>query len=406
MSILDEVKAIYEQLVNWRRYFHRHPELGYQEHKTATKVADTLNDLGYRVQEGVGKTGVMAVLENGPGPVILSRVDMDALPIQEENDVPYASENPGVMHACGHDAHIAIGLGVATLMAEHRNAWCGTLKLIFQPAEEGGNGAEAMIQDGVLEDPKPDAALAVHVWNDKPASVVAATPGPVMAAAEMWKAVFTGDGGHAAHPEQAIDPLVAAAMAVTALQTVVSRNVGALEAAVVTVGMFQSGDAFNIIPDQAMLKGTIRTYAPQVRETVLQRVEDILKGTAGTMGTTVKLAFKPLTPAVVNDEAITNVVQGTVRDILGPEALDIGMRTMGSEDAAYFLQEVPGCYIFIGSRPEKNAHPHHNPAFDIDERALHIGTVTVVETLRRLMPVANASAGDLRQTENTETTSA
>jgi amidohydrolase len=403
MSILDEVQAIYEQLITWRRYFHRHPELAYEEHETAAKVAGMLNDLGYHVQEGVGKTGVMAVLENGSGsgspaaPVVLSRVDMDALPIQEENDVPYASENPGVMHACGHDAHIAIGLGVATLMAKRRDAWRGTLKLIFQPAEEGGNGAEAMIQDGVLEDPKPNAALAVHVWNDKPAGVVAATPGPVMAAAEMWKAVFTGSGGHAAHPEQATDPLVTAAMAVTALQTVVSRNVGALEAAVVTVGMFQSGEAFNVIPDQAMLKGTIRTYDPKVRETVLQRVEDVLKGTARAMGATVVLNFKPLTPAVVNDEAVTNVVQSAVRDVLGPEALDIGMRTMGSEDAAYFLQEVPGCYIFIGSRPTKDAHPHHHPAFNIDEHALRVGTATVMETLRRLMPVDTASARNPRQ---------
>jgi amidohydrolase len=392
MSLLDEVQALYEQLVSWRRYFHRHPELGYQEYETAAKVADILNDLGYHVQQGMGKTGVLAVLENGPGPVVLSRVDMDALPIQEENDVPYASENPGVMHACGHDAHIAIGLGVATLMAKHRDAWRGTLKLIFQPAEEGGNGAEAMIEDGVLEDPRPDAALAVHVWNDKPAGVVAATPGPVMAAAEAWEAIFTGKGGHAAHPEQTVDPLVTAALAVTALQTVVSRNVSALETAVVTVGIFQSGDAFNVIPDQALLKGTIRTYDAQVRETVLQRMEDVLNGTARMMGATVDLDLKPLSPAVVNDEAITNVVQGAVRDVLGAEALDVGMRTMGSEDASFFLQAVPGCYIFIGSRPEKNPAPHHNPAFDIDERALRVGTVTVVESLRRLMPVADDAA--------------
>jgi amidohydrolase len=388
---------MYEQLITWRRYFHRHPELGYQEHETAAKVADTLNDLGYCVQQDVGRTGVMGVLENGEGPVVLSRVDMDALPIQEENNVPYASENPGVMHACGHDAHVAIGLGIATLMAQRRDAWRGTLKLIFQPAEEGGNGAEAMIQDGVLENPKPDAALAVHVWNDKPAGVVAATPGPVMAAAEAWEAIFTGDGGHAAHPEQTVDPLMTAALAVTALQTVVSRNVGALETAVVTVGMFRSGDAFNVIPDQAELQGTIRTYDPQVRETVLQRVENVLNGTAQMMGATVKLDLKPLTPAVVNDTAITDVVQNAVRDVLGPEALDVGMRTMGSEDAAYFLQEVPGCYIFIGSRPEKDAVPHHNPAFNIDERALHVGTVTVVETLRRLMPVDTASARNPQQ---------
>ncbi len=385
MTIQEEVKHIFEQLVDWRRYFHRHPELGYEEHNTASVVAKTLKDWGYTVQEGIARTGVVGLLENGPGPVVMARVDMDALPIQEESDVPYASETPGVMHACGHDAHIAIGLGTARLMAEQRETWQGTLKLIFQPAEEGGNGADLMIEEGVLENPRPDTALAIHVWNDKPAGVVAVRPGPVMAAAEIWNAVITGKGGHAAHPELSVDPIAVAALTVTALQTVVSRNVGALQSAVVTVGALLSGDAFNVIPDSAELRGTIRTFDPHVRASVLQRTREIIQGTAQAMGADVTLEIESLTPAVVNDAQVTTVVQDVVRDLLGSDALDTGMQTMGSEDAALFLQAVPGCYFFIGSRPEKNPASHHNPHFDIDESALYNGTLVLVAALQRLM---------------------
>ncbi len=384
---LDEARSLYEQLVAWRRDLHRHPELGLQEHRTAKIVAETLRGLGYTVREGVAETGVVGVLENGAGPVVMSRVDMDALPIQEENDVPYASQVPGVMHACGHDAHVAIGLGVATLMARRRELWRGTLKLIFQPGEEGMNGAEIMVKEGALENPRPDAALAVHVWNPLPVGIVGATPGPIMAAAEAWEATIVGKGGHAAHPEHTVDPLVTAALTVTALQTVTGRNVGALETAVVSVGMLRSGDTFNVIPERAEMRGTIRTYDAAVRETVIRRVREIVEGTARTMGAQATFTLHPLTPAVTNDPQITAVVQEVVTDLLGPEALKDDERTMGSEDVAFFFREVPGCYIFIGSGPEdRDERPHHNPHFDIDEEALVVGTAVVVEALRRLMP--------------------
>ena len=276
LPVLDEAQKLYDELVAWRRDLHQHPEIGLEEHRTAKFVAETLRDLGYSVETGIAQTGVVGLLENGDGPVIMNRVDMDALPIQEENDVPYASEAPGMMHACGHDAHVAIGLGIAKLMAQHREAWRGTLKLIFQPGEEGMNGAEIMVNEGVLENPRPDKALAIHVWNMMPVGVIGAVAGPVMAAAERWQAELHGKGGHAAHPEDTIDPLVAAAHVVTALQTVVSRNVGAQETAVVTVGMLRSGDTFNVIPDTAELRGTIRTYDPEARETVVTRVREIV----------------------------------------------------------------------------------------------------------------------------------
>jgi len=364
-----------------------HPELGLEERRSAGIIADILRGLGYRVQEGVAKTGVVGLLENGPGPVVMNRVDMDALPIQEANDVPYVSQHPGRMHACGHDAHMAIGLGVATLMAQHRNTWRGTLKLIFQPGEEGMNGAELMIKEGVLENPRPDVALAVHVWNRKPIGTFGAIAGPVMAGAESWNARITGKGGHGAMPEQTVDPIVTAALAITALQTIVSRNVSALDTAVVTVGALLSGDAFNVIPDFAELRGTIRTYNPETREIVLRRVREIIEGTARMMGAEATLGLYPLTPALINDAGVTSLVRGVVTDLFGANALEDDVRTMGSEDAAFFLQQIPGCFIFVGSGfTDRESPPHHNAHFDIDERALVNGVAVVVESLHRLMP--------------------
>lgn len=387
MQAYDEAQSIFESLVAWRRDFHMYPEIGLEEHRSARVIAETLRGLGYAVQEGVARTGVVGLLENGPGPVILNRVDMDALPIQEETGLPFASHIPGMMHACGHDAHMAMGLGVATLMAQRRDAWRGTLKVIFQPGEEGMNGAEIMVKEGILENPRPEAALAVHVWNPLPVGAIAATPGPVMAASETWEATITGKGGHGAMPEGTIDPIVTAAHIVTALQTVVSRNVSPLETAVVSVGMLRSGEAFNVIPPTADLRGTIRTFNPAVRETVLRRVQEIIEGAARVMGATTSFKLQPLTPAVVNDAQVTALVQAAATDLFGAAALHTDVRTMGSEDAAFILDAIPGCYLFVGSAfTDRETFAHHNPRFDIDERALVNGVALVVECLRRMMP--------------------
>lgn len=392
MSTLDEVKALDEQMIAWRRDFHRHPEVGLDLPRSETIIAETLRELGYAVETRIAQSGVVGVLENGDGPVVMVRADMDALPIQEENDVPYASETPGKMHACGHDAHMAIGLGVATLMAETRDAWQGTLKMVFQPGEEGDNGAHIMLKEGVLENPRPDYVLALHVWNPMRVGTVAVTPGPVMAAAEAWEAIIRGKGGHAAVPEDTVDPIVAAALTLTALQTIVSRNVGAEDTAVVTVGQLTAGDTFNVIPDFARLKGTVRTFDPDVREVALRRLHEVIEGTAKMMGAEAEVILHPVAPAVINHEAVTAVVQDAVRDVLGEEGLDVGMCTMGSEDAAFFLQEIPGCFFFVGSTPvEAEIHvPHHNPKFDIDEEVLPLGASVMVAALRRLMAVEEA----------------
>ncbi len=384
---VEEAERIYDQLVAWRRDFHQHPEMGLETYRTAGLVASTLRELGYTVQEGVAQSGVVGLLENGEGPVIMNRVDMDALPIQEENPADYASEVPECMHACGHDAHTAIGLGVAKIMAEGRENWSGTLKLIFQPGEEGENGAEIMVQEGVLENPRPLVILATHIWNHMPFGKVAAAPGPVMAAAEAFRVVFHGKGGHGALPEKSIDPVVTAAMAIMNLQTIISRNISALETAVISIGALHAGDAFNVIPETAELRGTIRTYDTGVRERVLKRMVTVIEGTAEMMGATAELELMPLTPALVNDRSVTSLVQEVVVDLLGEDALEIGERTMGSEDAAFFLQEVPGCYFFVASGPEDyQDRPHHSSRFDIEERALVNGVAVVVESLLRLMP--------------------
>jgi amidohydrolase len=379
-----EVGELREQLVAWRRDFHQHPELGFEEHRSAGRIEDHLRGLGYQVQTGVGRTGVVGLLEGaGPGPVVMLRVDMDALPITEETGATYASLTPGVMHACGHDAHMAIGLGVATLVARRRTSMSGVLKLIFQPAEETPGGAEAMVRDGVLDDPRPDLFLGVHVWNNLPLGTIAAPPGPMMAAEDGWTCLVQGKGGHGALPHQVVDPIVASAQMVTALQTVVSRNVDPLEAAVVSVGKIQGGNAFNVIPAEVELVGTIRTLAPQIRDTVVRRMREVLEGVAAACGVEIALKIESGTPAVINAAEVAEVVRASAGAVVGPENVLDAYRTMGSEDAAFLMQAIPGCYFFVGSaNPERGLDAtHHNPRFDIDEDALPLAVETLMGAL-------------------------
>ena len=379
-----EAESIRDQLIAWRRDFHAHPELGLREQRSAGIIAERLRELGYQVRTGIATTGVIGLLEGKqPGAVVMMRFDMDALPITEENETEYASQNPGVMHACGHDGHMAIGLGVATLIAQRRDEMSGTLKLVFQPGEEGMDGARMMVNEGALENPRPDIFLACHVWNDKPVGTIDVTPGAVMAAADKWTCTVQGKGGHGAMPHQTVDPIVATAQIVTTLQTVVSRNVSPLETAVVTVGTVHGGDAFNIIPSRVDLSGTVRTYDPQVRDTVLQRVHEVIEGVVTACGAEAELEITPLTPAVINDPGVVEVVRAAAREVVGSKNASSGERTMGSEDAAYFMQEVPGCYFFLGSANAERGldAPHHNPHFDFDEDALPLGVAVLTQAI-------------------------
>jgi amidohydrolase len=374
-----EASSLFDYTQALRRDFHRHPELGFKEFRTAGIVAAELETLGIEVSKGVGKTGVVGLLEGSrPGPTLLIRFDMDALPIVEETGAEYASTQPGVMHACGHDGHTAVGLTVARMLHAHRNELAGTLKFCFQPCEEGlGDeglgGNEMMIRDGVLEAPRVDRTLALHLWNDKPVGWLGIAAGPVMAGAELFSMKLTGRGGHGASPHLTADPIVAAAQIIAALQSIISRNVAPLDSAVISVTTVHSGTAFNVIPQTAELTGTIRTFDLSVRDRVLLRFHEMSKGIAEAMGCRVAIEIQRVTPAVINDAEMARRAQDVARGLLPDAELETaGYFTMGAEDMAFMQERVPGCYIFVGSNNTDRHldYGHHHPKFDFDELAL------------------------------------
>ena len=387
------------ELVADRRSFHRRPELAYNEERTARAVADRLSGFGYDVKTGVGRTGVVALLNGtkqaaGAGSAetsrtLLYRADMDALPISEENDVDYRSQNDGVMHACGHDAHVAIALALARRFSAERGSIRGNLKFAFQPAEEGGNGALAMIEDGVLEAPPVAAAVGLHVWNNLPVGQVGVYTGALMAAVDEFELTVQGIGGHGAMPQQTVDAIVTAAQIVTALQTVVSRNVSPLDSAVVTIGKLNAGTGFNIIAQSATLRGTVRTFNRETHAKIPEMVERVIRGVCESMGASYKLEYIRQSSPLVNDSEMCALVAECAADVVGGENVirDESVRTMGGEDMAYFLERVPGCYFFLGTRNEARGlvHPHHSPRFDIDEAALPIGVEIMSRVVRRYL---------------------
>ena len=381
-NFIEQAKSLFPYTQTLRRDFHMHPELGFREIRTGGIVAKELESLGLEVTKGVGKTGVVGLLEGAkPGPTLLLRFDMDALPIIEDTGAEYASQNQGVMHACGHDGHTSIGLTVAKILNAQKSEIAGTIKFCFQPSEEGSNGeeiggAEMMMKDGVLENPKVDMTLSLHLWNEKPLGWVHVAKGPVMAGAEIFKIKIIGKGGHGAVPNATVDPVTCVAQIITASQTIVSRNVGPLETAVVSFTIVNGGTAFNVIPQEVTLEGTIRTFDPRVRQKVVKRFDEIVNGVASAMGCQVEMNIKQLTPALINADDVTAKVQETARRIL-PESNhdDTPYLTMGAEDMAYMQSKVDGCYFFIGSaNKEKHLdYGHHHPKFDFDEQALISG---------------------------------
>ncbi len=393
-DFLKHAEELFPYTQALRRDFHKHPELGYKEVRTSGIVAKELESLGLEVTRGVGKTGVVGYLEGTkPGPTILLRFDMDALPITEDTGAEYTSENSGVMHACGHDGHTAIGLTVAKILNEHKNDLAGSIKFCFQPSEEGFNDEEMggnlmMIRDGVLEGPKVEKTLSLHLWNDKPLGWINIAKGPVMAGAELFSVILTGKGGHGAAPNTTVDPVVAAAHIVTALQTIASRNVAPLQSTVVSVTAIHSGNTFNVIPQTASLLGTIRTFDLGVRDLVLERFRQIVNGIAESMGCKAEIELKRVTPAVINNETIAAKVLGTAQSLFEDAQIDTeSFLTMGAEDMGYMQEKVDGCYFFIGSaNDEKNLnYNHHHPKFDFDEQALIKGTALMAAAAADLL---------------------
>lgn len=371
-----EVAALSDELVARRRDFHQHPELAFQEVRTAGIVARELQALGLEVQAGVGRTGVVGLLEGtSDGPTILVRADMDALPIVEENATDYVSQTPGVMHACGHDGHTAIALGVAKLFTQHREQIAGRIKFVFQPAEEIVGGALAMIADGVLQTPRPDVTLGLHLWNTMPLGIIGAADGPVMAGSSVFEIAITGRGGHAAAPHMGTDPVLCAAHIILGLQSITSRNVDPLDSAVVSVTMMNGSDADNIIPERVKLGGTFRTFKQEVRDLVARRIEEIASGIATAMGCTTAFTIGHGTAPVLNHPEVGARVRPRLSAIVGEAKVDTTLRTMGAEDVGFFMDDIPGLYFFLGSANEARGlnYGHHHPRFDFDEAALPLG---------------------------------
>jgi amidohydrolase len=379
-----EAEALSDELVARRRDFHMHPELAWEEVRTSGIVAEELNKLGLEVQTGVGKTGVVAMLEGDQdGPTILYRADMDALPIHEENTADYRSTVPGKMHACGHDGHTAIALGVAKLMTQHRDKIAGRVKFVFQPAEETVGGAEAMVTDGVLRDPRPDVSLGLHLWNTMPLGQLGLAAGPVMAGSSTMTIRLRGKGGHAASPHATVDPVPVAAQIITALQTIVSRNVDPLESAVVSITQLKGSDANNVIPETVELGGTFRTFKLEVRDMVEQRIQEITKTIAEAMGCTAEVTIHHGTIPVVNDAEVANRLRRVFENMIASDDFHLEARTMGAEDMAYLMDGIPGMYFFLGSsNPSRGLnHGHHHPRFDFDEDALSLGVALMSAAL-------------------------
>lgn len=386
-SIRPEIQALHTQLVEWRRLLHQKPELSFRERLTAELVSRKLQQWGIPHQTGIAQTGVVAIVSSGkPGPVLAIRADMDALPIQEENDVPYRSQHDGVMHACGHDGHTAIALGTAYYLSQHPERFTGTVKIIFQPAEEGPGGAKPMIEAGVLRNPDVDAIIGLHLWNNLPLGTVGVREGALMAATELFRCVIHGKGGHGAMPHQTVDSILVSAQIVNALQTIVARNVDPLKSAVVTVGALHAGHAHNVIAASAELKGTVRYFDPNLSDLFEQRIEQIVAGICQSHGARYELEYRKLYPPVINDRNMANLVRSVAESVIEtPAGVVPECQTMGGEDMSFFLQEVPGCYFFLGSANLNKglAYPHHHPRFDFDETALGTGVelfVRCVET--------------------------
>ncbi len=373
LAIAEAVRGIEPELIAIRRDIHAHPELGFQEHRTAGVVARELTRLGIPHRTGIGKTGVVGMIEGGrPGPCLAIRADMDALPITEQSGLPFASTVPGLMHACGHDVHTTTLLGVAAVLRDLAPQLAGKVKLIFQPAEEGLGGMAAMLADGLMDGPRIDRALGFHNHPDMPVGRFGFARGAVLAASDRFEITVYGKSGHAAYPHTTVDPIVAAASLVMQLQTVVSREVPPMRPAVVTVGAIVGGEASNIIPDTVEIKGTVRTLHPEVRDLAEAAIERLCAGLAGTMRARAELTYRRIMPALVNDDAVLDAAVAAVRRQLG-DVVEEGEAALGGEDFAQLAELVPAFQLRIGSGQPGRDDRLHNSAYQPDEACIGLG---------------------------------
>lgn len=374
-QLLIRLQEVYPKMVSWRRHFHQHPELSFEEGKTAHKIAEILRGFGLIVKTGVGGNGVIGILQGKrEGKTIAFRADFDALPITDEKEVGYKSTVQGVMHACGHDGHTATMLGVAKVLSEYQEEIKGNVRFIFQHAEEKlPGGAASIITEGGLDG--VDAIYGAHLFTDLPLGKIGIKEGPIMAAVDVFKLTIQGKGGHGAKPHETVDSVVVGSQIVNQLQQIVSRRVDPLEPAVVTVGVFQAGTAFNIIADKAKIEGTVRTFNPKVREKIEAEIRSIVKGVCESSHAGYELEYTHGYPALFNHKEETTLVKKLVQEELGTEQLVELPPRMAAEDFAYYVQEVPGAFFMIGAHGEgeNTCYANHHPKFDFEEKAMEVG---------------------------------
>lgn len=376
---MSEVKRLGEKylqhMINLRETIHMYPEDGFSEFTTSKIIIEELDKLGIKVQKNVAKTGVVGLIEGKyPGKTVLLRADMDALKIQEQADVEYKSKIDGMMHACGHDGHVAGLLGAAMILNELKDNLHGNVKLVFQPAEEREGGALPMIEEGVLENPKVDAAFAAHLWGYLNEGEVHLKEGPMMASPDIFNIKVIGKGGHGAVPQEAIDPIVITCQIVNSLQTIVSRKINPLDPVVITCGRIQGGDCHNVIPNEVELEGTIRTFNEETRNWVPKVMEDLIRGITTSQGAAYEFKYEPKYPALINDKYMTSFAKESLKKVVGEEnVFDLKEPNMGGEDFAYFAQKVPSAFIFVGIANNKSEPViHHNPYFKWDSKNVGI----------------------------------
>ena len=388
MTVIKEIKLLHDEMTEWRRDIHQHPELKFEENRTSDLVAAKLEEFGIEIHRGLAKTGVVGTIRNGDGPSIGLRADMDALPLEEKNTFKHASSNPGKMHACGHDGHTAMLLGAAKHLAASKN-FKGTVNLIFQPAEEGGGGGELMIKEGLFEMFPVDSVYGLHNWPGMPAGTFGVGSGPIMAAADMFDLTINGRGGHAAFPDQCIDPIVVASQVVSALQTITSRNTHPVDSVVISVTQIHAGDAYNVIPDSVLMHGTVRTFQTETRDKIPSSMLRVAEGVSAAYGATCELNYMSGYPATINSVPETEISAKAVVDLLGEDKIILNPTpSMGAEDFSYMLEARPGCYVWLGIGPGKGEAGCmlHSSRYDFNDDVLTTGASYWVKLVENELP--------------------
>ncbi|MDG2065543.1 MAG: M20 family metallopeptidase [SAR324 cluster bacterium] len=388
MTMIKEIKLLHDEMTEWRRDIHQHPELKFEENRTSDLVAAKLEEFGIEIHRGLAKTGVVGTIRNGDGPSIGLRADMDALPLEEKNTFKHASSNPGKMHACGHDGHTAMLLGAAKHLAASKN-FKGTVNLIFQPAEEGGGGGELMIKEGLFEMFPVDSVYGLHNWPGMPAGTFGVGSGPFMAAADMFDLTINGRGGHAALPDQCIDPIVVASQVVSALQTITSRNTHPVDSVVISVTQIHAGDAYNVIPDSVRMHGTVRTFQTETRDKIPSSMLRVAEGVSAAYGATCELNYMSGYPATINSVPETEISAKAVVDLLGEDKIIRNPTPcMGAEDFSYMLEARPGCYVWLGIGPGKGEAGCmlHSSRYDFNDDVLTTGASYWVKLVENELP--------------------